>query len=350
MRTRNRRGTNHRFPLGALLGVTTMLFANSAAGQGCMPSRFTSPVIGSDGEVYKRSGQWQIATTFRRYSSDEKIVGNAVVDVPGGSPEVDVSSISVGVWYGVSERLSLSLSVPFSKGSHTRQYADLARHTNTASGVGDISLVANYWLLALGPGGNIGLGVGLKAPTGRNDAQGKSWSKDGSTFAIPVVPAIQLGDGGWGVFLQAQGFRPILSRTYLYVSATYIANRGTSKVPIAPASPVFWSIPDSWSASAGVSVALWPDHGFSGNLGVRLSGTPQNNLIGGKDGGQRLPATVGYVDPGITLRLGANTFSLSVPVRAYYRFPPSAADVAAGNKGGGGLSNHQILATYAVRF
>jgi hypothetical protein len=67
-----------------------------------------------------------------------------------------------------------------SDNSHTNWYADSLRHTNTATGLGEVTLIANYWLRkerAVQPIGNLAIGKGVKAPTGKNDVMGKWWNR-----------------------------------------------------------------------------------------------------------------------------------------------------------------------------
>jgi hypothetical protein len=143
----------------------------------------------------------------------------------------------------------------------------------------------------------------------------------------------------------------VRERSYVYGGGSYTLNpKKTTDVVRSPGSTVPWSVPDTWDASAGVSTLVSPALGLSLNLGLLAYGTPRRDIIGGRDDGNRLPATVGYVSPGIGVTRGAHTFTFSVPVRAYMNFLPSYADAAAGRSGGGGLARRLILAGYTVRF
>ena len=203
-----------------------------------------------------------------------------------------------------------------------------------------------------GLGGNLSVGVGVKLPTGRNDVQGTWWNADGSTIAWPVHQSIELGDGGWGFNVRTQGFQPLWSRLYLYGGGSYTFNpRRTSEVVRTPGSPQHWAVPDTWDASAGVAAALWPEQGFSARVGIAFDGTRKRDLIGGTDSLEhRLPATAGYLMPGLTLTRGAHTFTVTMGARIYKNFLPSVWDDANGKKGGGGLAKYVFQTGYAVRF
>jgi hypothetical protein len=332
-----------------------------AVAQGCLPSRFTSPALGSlgraGGDIYLPAGTWQVGFAYRSVNSDQLIVGHRVRNdlAPGGIPSfVHSQLMNVSLAYGVTDRLELTLNAPVARGSLELTYPDGKRHQNTAAGMGEMSVLASYWLKSSRPflpAGNLAIGVGVKAPTGRNDVAGTFWKADGTSVPFPVAPAIELGDGGWGVVVSTKAFAPVFERSYVYGGGSYIFNpRTTTDVVKAPGSTLHWSAPDTWEASAGLSTLITSSLGLSANLGLLTYGTPRRDVFGGRDNGERLPAISGYVLPGIGIIRGAHALTLSVPVRAYMNFRPSFVDAAAGIPGGGGLARHLLLASYAVRF
>ncbi|MFL5615196.1 MAG: hypothetical protein ACJ796_16130 [Gemmatimonadaceae bacterium] len=345
--------------LAGLLGLVA--FGDQiAVAQGCLPSRFTSPALGSlgaaGGDIYVPSGTWQVGFAYRYVNSNQLIVGHQARNdlAPGGVPSfVHSQLLNVSLVYGVTDQLTLTLNTPFARGSLETTYPDLQRHQNTAAGLGEMSVSASYWLKSahpLQPGGNLAFGIGIKAPTGRNDVTGTFWKADGTTVSFPVSPAIELGDGGWGYVLGTKGFLPIFERSYLYGGGSYTFNpRLTTDVVKAPGSTLHWAAPDTWDASAGLSTFLSSALGLSANLGVLAYGTPRRDVFGGRDNGERLPAISGYVSPGIGITRGAHTITFSLPVRAYMNFRPSFVDAAAGIPGGGGLARRLILLSYSVR-
>jgi hypothetical protein len=346
--------------LAGFLGLASS-GGRTAWAQGCLPSRFTSPALGAlgggGGDIYLSAGTWQVGLAYRRLTSDQVIVGHQVRNDlgAGGQPSIVHSQLlNMSLVYGVTDRFSMTLNTPVSRGSQSGVHADGQWHENTSAGLGEISVSANYWLRpaqALQPGGNVAIGFGVKAPTGKNNVQGTVWKADGTSVPFPVVPAIELGDGGWGFTLSTKAFHPVRERSYVYGGGSYTLNpRKTTDVMRSPGGTVPWSAPDTWDASAGVSTLVSPALGLSVNLGALAYGTPRRDVIGGRDNGNRLPATVAYVSPGIGITRGAHTITFSVPVRAYMNFLPSYVDAAAGKSGGGGLARRLIIASYAVRF
>jgi hypothetical protein len=71
-----------------------------------------------------------------------------------------------------------------------------------ARGVGDVKVTGNFWLFDPDKhrNQNVSLGLGVKTPTGDSAASDYSYRAGGRVLR-PVDPAIQLGDGGWGILL-----------------------------------------------------------------------------------------------------------------------------------------------------
>jgi hypothetical protein len=348
---------HHGFAALTVLSLGALIAPRPASAQGCMPIRFISPVVGGQGDVYLRRHTLQASVGYRRLSSDQFVVGKAVRNDlgPGGQASiVNTNSVTASVAYAVSNRLSFSLNIPFSQGSASRIYADSKSHETSARGLGDLNLIATYWLRngGLEPRGNLAFGVGIKAPTGSNHAEDNFWNKNGTIVRFPVDQSIQPGDGGWGVILQVQGFQPVFHRSYVYAAGSYTSNPGkVTDVVRSPGSTQVWGVPDTYNARVGVAMTIGGGQGVSVSLGGRLDGTTKRDLIGGgAHVGFRRPAIVGYVDPGLSVTRGSRSFTLNVPVRAYKNFRPSYVDFATGKLGGGGLATHLILASFSQRF
>lgn len=330
-----------------------------------MPVRFVSPSLGGKGETYLRSHSWQLGIAYRGLSADEWIVGRDVVPAgaPGGQPvRIDVNSIILSASYGLSDRMALTVNVPISQGKISRIFppsrgGDGQRHETNAAGMGEINLIGTMWLSnpTRARARNLGFGLGIKAPTGRHDADDTFWLAD-STIRFPVDQSIQLGDGGWGIIMQMDGFQQVFERGYAYGSASYTAHpRERTEVLREPIlqptdQPFYVAVPDVFGVRAGVAVEAWREQGLSASLGWRMDGTTKRDLFGGKDLAFRRPAIAGYVDPGLSLARGRDRFTVSVPVRAYKNFRRSYADTERGRPGGGDLANYLIFAEYTRRF
>jgi len=323
-----------------------------------MPVRFISPSLGGSslggfgGPLKAR--QWEVGLAYRHLGADQWFVGTEVreASAPFGQPLfLNISSLDASVSYGVTDRVSLTLTLPFSRGTHSRFYADGKRHKVKASGLGDVSLVGNVWLRnpAKHPDGNFALGLGLKTPSGDNGVIDDFFLANGSVIRSPVDQAIQLGDGGVGMVLQAQAFQRLVNRVSGYFYGWYLLTpRERTGVP-SPLPGVPLSVPDVYSFRPGLTYELRPKRGLSMSLGTRIDGIPVRDLAGGNQGFRR-PGYSLYLDPGIAIARRRGTLTLNIPLRLHQNFKRSLADVERGTSGGGDLAKYLILVGYALRF
>src|SRR2546428_127263 len=136
-----------------------------------MPVRFTSPSLGGQRTSFIGAGEWQVGVAYRRLTADEWYVGTQVNEAraPFGQPlYLNINSLDFSVSYGLSDRLSLTLTLPLSYGTHSRFYADTARHKVSAHGLRDVNLVCNLWLLdpKVHVAGNVALALGISLSLG----------------------------------------------------------------------------------------------------------------------------------------------------------------------------------------
>lgn len=341
-----------------IITVTMGLLAFSKAGaaQGCEPIRFTTPILGGQGESFQRSHEWRVSLQYRRLFTDEWFVGTRVFNdsAPFGSaPVVSLHTFVGDVTYALSERFSLRFSVPFLTGSMLRKYADLQIHRQTATGIGDVSLGGNFWLLdpLAHRNGNIALGLGVKAPTGNNRVASQFWK---ATGPVPFTAdgSIELGDGGWGFTLDLQAFRQVFDRGYVYLNGSYLFNpRAQTNVEAPrPGDGTFWSVSDVYSARLGAAYTLLPRAGLSVNLGGRIDGTPVHDVFGGGDGAYRRPGQVIYLDPGLAWSHGRDNITLSAPLRLRAERQRSVLETNQTTPVGGGFARLLIFAGYSRRF
>ena len=136
----------------------------------------------------------------------------------------------------------LRLSVPFSIGSLSRQWADQQHHQRSASGIGDVSVLAETWLLSpqAHESGNISVGIDVKAPTGKNDVSSQFFTAT-DAVQFPADQTIQPGDGGWALLVQGQAFRQVGERVIGYAFGSYMANP-TAPSSIVTTSALLWGL------------------------------------------------------------------------------------------------------------
>jgi hypothetical protein len=338
-------------------GAIAALTVSSAAAQGCEPIRFTTPVnLGGQGEVYHRAHEWQFTIAYRRLVSNEWFVGtkeNSAAAPQGESPIIRIHTFVADVAYAFGERYRLGLSVPVSVGSFTRKWADGLEHEQTANGIGDVSVIAETWVLEprTHERGNVSLGVGVKAPTGSHTI-GSQFYKATDAVDYPADQTIQPGDGGWAVLLQGQAFHEVFtSRLNAYAFASYMVSpKPRSDVQQAPGSGAFWSVPDVYSARLGAAFLALPDQGLTLSLGGRVDGIPVRDFLGGGDHVTlKRSSFVVLADPGLSLTRGRGTLTASVPYRMFVDRQKSLLEQHTNEINGGGFAKYLVFLSYTHR-
>ena len=287
------------------------------------------------------------------------------VNIPFIKNDTYVDLWDVSATYAVTKRISLTLELPIQYGSRTNsaEHDGVHVHTMRAAGIGDMRLSANFWLLNTDkhPDQNISLGLGVKAPTGDDAASDYSFRPTGPELR-PVDPAIQPGDGGWGIILSGNAFAKVYKNTFAYLNGFYLINpRETNGVhtvnfDVPPFTHgdkglMFDSVPDQSMVRGGLAAAIWPKIGLSGSLGARWEGIPSHDLIGGSDG-WRLPGYSVSIEPGISISHGKEYLSVTAPV-AVYRYGLVSVPFARTHDPLGGVASFadfQINVTYSHEF
>jgi hypothetical protein len=287
-----------------------------------MPVRFTSPSLGGHRQAIQQTGRFEIGISYRHLAADDWFILDTLTPsdgsrAPGGQPNYfTINSLDLSIAYGLSERLSLNLTVPAASGTNSRIHPDGIRYETSGSGIGDINLVGTLWLMdPLTHGArNLAVGFGVKAPTGSHTITGDFGLPSG-VVEHEVHPGIQMGDGGWGIIVGVQGYSRLAGRLSGYFQASYqLSPRDTTEVTFTPTQTAHLSVPDVYHTRLGLAYAVAPRQGLSVSLGLRADGIPTHDLIGGSDGFRASARSV-FVDPGLAWTIGANEFTLSVPVR-----------------------------------
>jgi hypothetical protein len=209
-------------------------------------------------------------------------------------------------------------------------------------------------------------------PTGVYDATDYSYRATGKILR-PVDPAIQPGNGGWGIILAGHAFTSLsfpqlpyanwFTNTYAYVEGAYVVtpqemNDTESPIGDEPALTggikgyIFDSIPDQFLARIGVSQIVWPSKGVSVTAGVRWEGVPAHDLIGGSFG-DRIPGNTVSFEPGLTWSpRSQDSFSVFVPI-AVHRYAAEDAVSQSLHVPGPGLAaiaDWQLIISYTHQF
>jgi len=286
-----------------------------------------------------------------KHDLDRERIGNNVVNIQ--------TILDYRVTLGITERWSLSTSLPWLHGSWSVPLPAVPpgpRYRQDAEGFGDITLTPRFWLLAPreNPHGNIQLGLGVKCPTGDENATDLFPDINGNNpMQRPVDVSIQPGDGGWGGIVDLGGFRDV-GPVRLFLAGTYLVNPREENRTLSTASALlgtpavvpdlrYNSVADQYLLQGGASVPLGA--GWGGSVSVRWEGVPPRDRIGGNSGFRRPGYTVS-VAPGLSWHHGATTLSLSVPITTMR----NRQEDAEGRSGDATFSDWSIIAGVTWRF
>jgi len=343
-----------------LIGLSSQV----AHSQGCVAVRpmgcATSEHVSSSSSMLEK-GEWQVSSSYQYFRSFRHFRGDheEANRVEDGTEVINiVHANDIGLTYGLSNRMGLTLNIPLIYYDRTSLYEHYgnsptanptqARFGTGAQGLGDVRLSGSYWLRdPMAPhGGNVSFGLGIKAPTGDSDVQDTFHriASDGSdsTFTKAVDQSIQLGDGGWGFALLTEGYRSVFPKAAVYFNGFYLFNpKVENDVP--------YSVADQFAARLGLNYSVMPRHGLSASLGGRVEGIPSEDLIGSSDG-RRRPGYIVSIEPGISYRHSALNFALNVPYALYRNRTQNVQDKERTARTGNFTQGDAAFADYLVSF
>ncbi len=365
---------------GWAMGFTLCSVAPARA-QGCVASRMDAPNSGlrhdgaETGELESYNlpkGKWQAEFGYRWYRSHRHFVGSVEQDAENfanGTAKSDRAGTEVinhihlpsfGVTYGVTDRLSVSADLPYLIAARRSPVSGTRPSFEThSSGISDLNVMARYWLGNPATHGsqNLSIGLGIKAPTGNDDAQDDfltGLAADGSQILQrrPVDQSIQPGDGGWGFLAEVQAFKS-LGRVTAFASGSYLSNpreqnsflRSGPTTSLSDPSNIYLSVADQFAARLGVGMPVTKR--ISVSLASRLEGVPSSDLIGGDMGFRRPGYSIG-IEPGVSYSFHKSIVSLSVPYLVHRDRTQNISDKLATARTGTFVNGDAAFADYVV--
>lgn len=310
--------------------------------------------------------KWDLNISGRYFKSYKHFNGTDEVtqrvtdetDVRNFSRAVDISLVRK-----VNEQWSIGINLPLAYNERSSLYEHVSsvkgspRFSTYSQGVGDIRLTAYKWIIAPKEGnkGNLLGGLGIKMPTGNYNATDVFHNTKTTTRVGPVDQSIQLGDGGWGVSLELNGFRSINNTWSLYSNVYYLINpRGNNGVSTArggvPTAAAIkytsdvMSVPDQYLLRAGTN---WTKNAFTLSLGARYEAIPAKDLIGDNTGFRR-PGNVLAIEPGANYSYKKFNFYLYAPVAIRRERPQSYPDILKTNDTGVFSRGDAAFADYSI--
>lgn len=348
-----------RVVLFALIGAVVSLTSVPARAQGCIVARSSSADMSPESQGgYLESGDWQAVIGYRHQFSYEHFVGDTeqTYRVQQGTEVMNKINLqNLDVTYQATSRVSFTLSVPVLLASRR---ANNSYYTSTTSGIGDTSLVAQAWLWdpRASKRGNISIGLGFQAPTGKdNEANNVLTTPTATTPTLVTADySIQPGSGGWAGVIEWQAFRDAGQGFVFYTDGDYLATQGGYNSVLRNANALsqpltaYNAIQDQYLMEAGVAHPISAIKGLTFTFGPRMEGVPARDIWGDNLGFRR-PGFAISAEPGFVYARGRNMFQFSVGKAIYRDRTKSVPDDILGTHGDAAFANYVWLASYTYR-
>ena len=309
-----------------VLAAAFILSAAQAHAQGCVVAHGSGvPTSMEEGES---ANSWDVSVSYRWFQSDRHYVGTAYQaqrDAAGDQVINRSHFTDLGLTYTVSPRYSIALTVPYVNHDRSQTLKKngmvFQRYSTQSSGLADVSVTGNAWIFdpAKESKGNLQLGLGLSLPTGKDDVTDTFQSYNATLNQVLAVvktvdQSIQPGTGGYGIILNAYGYRQLGAGFTGFLTANYnITPQETNGVnTFRGGFEAVMSIPDTYLGRIGVEYAVPGASGVSLSLGLRAEGVAVYDLIGGSKGFRR-PGYSVAVEPGLSFTRKKWSARLYVP-------------------------------------
>jgi hypothetical protein len=286
---------------------------SAAHAQGCVAAHGSG--VPKSLDASETAGAWDVSVAHRWFTSDKHYVGTAFQpqrDAKGDQVINHSKFTDVSINYTINSRFSASLTLPYVSHDRSQVVKDASgtiidRFSTQASGLADVSVLGNVWLL--NPTnvmkGNLQLGLGLSLPTGKSNVKDIFETFDRTTGKIlgirkNVDQSIQPGIGGYGIIVSLSGYRTLGAGFTGYLNGTYTITPQEMNGTQTGRGSVYEaveSIPDTYLGRIGVEYVL-PNTGFSFSGGLRVEGVTVYDLTGGSAGFRR-PGYSVAVEPGV---------------------------------------------------
>jgi len=235
------------------------------------------------------------------------------------------------------------------------------------SGIGDISLGAQYWVRSPKSEraglNNVQAGLSLLLPTGNARQNNVVATAFGATPTTQYPDySVQPGAGTWGMIMSWQAFQDLGRRTIAFVDGSYVMTQGgyhdfwtahggtANNAPNpTPGMTQFDAIQDQYMLEVGASHPAPAIKGLGVTLALRAEGVPAHNLIG-NDLGFRRPGLGIALTPGGIYTRGNHMLQFSVgKLLVRDRTRSHAEEVNGVRAGDAAFANYVWMAGYTLR-
>lgn len=343
-----------------LMAVCTISMMSHLDAQGCVAIRGAGGSCGLTSQAGQPGSGWQINASYRNFKSFRHFRGKEEEEnrVAEGSDVRNYTNfLDLGVTRFLSERWSISFSLPFQSTSRSSLYEHdgKTRHFTSATGVGDLRVTTSFWLLRPGSKGNVQLGLGVKLPTGQYDYMDYFFKNDSTRSLGPVDQSIQPGDGGTGLTGELNAFLNLNKYLGFYGNAFYLINPrnhngvstargGTPSATALKYKTAVMSVADQYFARIGANFIYKK---MTLGAGARLEGIPSKDLVGQSDGFRR-PGYIVALEPSVSYQIGSLNVFAAVPIAMERNRVQNQSDIQRSKDTGTKVIGDAAFADYSI--
>lgn len=302
-----------------------------------------------------RTHPWVITVGYRFQPSSRHFVGTVEQrqrEIAGNQIQNTYHLLDIAVERQLTRRFSATASLPVLFAYRNQLYNP--RGVYRVRGIGDLTIGGRGWVFRppTETGGNVGIGLSLKLPTGEYGATGAATDAQGRPVIATADQSIQAGDGGAGFTIDTQAYRPMPLRTMIFFSGSYLFNpRDTNGVRTfrTRRGEEVMSVSDQYLVRGGIARSVPGVAGLVVTFGGRMEGVPVRDLLG-KSNGFRRPGYAISGDPGFLYTRWGYVFSCSVPWAIQRNRRRSVPDIMNGTHGDAAFADYVLTLGVSKRF